>query len=403
MRRLNGGRADDASLRQESLDKPVTLICLSHLRWNFVWQRPQHLFSRAAADYDTFFIEEPMFEPGAKPEMRWRRESCGVNVGTPILPEGCTPSSATVLQRRLFDEFLRRRPRGRIALWYYTPMALPFSMHVRPDICIYDNMDELSAFRGASPRLIELERRLFQRADVVFTGGQSLFEAKRDRHRNIHAFPSSIDAVHFRAARLKRPDPDDQASIARPRLGFFGVIDERLDTDLLARAAEMKPEWQFVVIGPVVKIDPATLPHRPNIHWLGGKSYDQLPAYLAGWNLGIMPFALNESTRFISPTKTPEFLAAGLPVVSTAINDVVRPYGEMGLVEIASTPEDLVGKAETLLTRPGDAWLRSVDSHLAKTSWDLTWAAMKAEIERAMAPTASRVLSIEHARGEAHV
>jgi glycosyltransferase involved in cell wall biosynthesis len=153
----------------------------------------------------------------------------------------------------------------------------------------------------------------------------------------------------------------------------------------------------------VVKIDPATLPHRPNIHWLGGKSYDQLPAYLAGWNLGIMPFALNESTRFISPTKTPEFLAAGLPVISTAIADVVRPYGDMGLVEIASTPEDLVGKAETLLTRPREAWLRSVDSYLAKTSWDLTWAAMKAEIEHAMAPTAARVLSIEHARGEAHV
>jgi len=394
---------DDASLRQESLDKPVTLVCLSHLRWNFVWQRPQHLLSRAAADYDIFFIEEPMFESGAKPEMRWRRETSGVNVGTPVLPEGCTPSSTKVLQRRLFDEFLRRRPRGKIALWYYTPMALPFSMHVRPDICIYDNMDELSAFRGASPRLIELERRLFQRADVVFTGGQSLFEAKRDRHRNIHAFPSSIDTTHFRAARLKRPDPDDQSSIARPRVGFFGVIDERLDTGLLARAAEIKPEWQFIVIGPVVKIDPATLPHRPNIHWLGGKSYDQLPAYLAGWNLGIMPFALNESTRFISPTKTPEFLAAGLPVVSTAITDVVRPYGEMGLVEIASTPEDLVGKAETLLIRPREAWLRSVDTHLAKTSWDLTWSAMKAEIERALAPAASRVLSIEHARGEAHV
>jgi glycosyltransferase involved in cell wall biosynthesis len=238
---------------------------------------------------------------------------------------------------------------------------------------------------------------------VVFTGGQSLFEAKRDRHRNIHSFPSSIDAVHFRAARLKRADPADQELIARPRLGFFGVIDERLDVDLLARAAGMKPEWQFIMIGPVVKIDPATLPRRSNIHWLGGKSYDRLPAYLAGWNVGIMPFALNESTRFISPTKTPEFLAAGLPVVSTAITDVVRPYGEMGLVEIASTPDDLIGKAETLLTRPRDAWLRSVDSHLAKTSWDLTWAAMKAEIERAMAPVASRVLLIEHAREEAHV
>jgi glycosyltransferase involved in cell wall biosynthesis len=392
-----------ASFPQESVDRLQSLICLSHLRWKFVWQRPQHLLSRAAADYNTFFIEEPLFEPGAKPVIQWQRESCGVNVGVPILPEGCSPSAATVLQRGLFDEFLSGLPRGKIALWYYTPMALPFSMHVHPDICIYDNMDELSAFRGASPRLIELERRLFQRADVVFTGGQSLFEAKRDRHRNIHAFPSSIDAVHFRSARLKRADPADQAPISRPRIGFFGVIDERLDVDLLARVAEMKPEWQFIIIGPVVKIDPATLPRRHNIYWLGGKSYDELPGYLAGWDVGIMPFALNESTRFISPTKTPEFLAAGLPVVSTAIADVVRPYGEMGLVEIASTPNDLVDKAETLLTRPRDAWLYRVDSHLAKTSWDLTWSAMKIEIERLMAPATSRVLLIEHAREEAHV
>jgi glycosyltransferase involved in cell wall biosynthesis len=398
MHGLNGG-----GLPQEQASKPLTLICLSHLRWNFVWQRPQQLLSRAAADFDTFFIEEPVFEPNTRPAMEWRREPCGVQVGVPILPEGCTPSAATVLQRRLLDEFLRVQPKGKIALWYYTPMALPFSMHVRPDICIYDNMDELSAFRGASPRLVELERRLFQRADVVFTGGQSLYEAKRDRHRNIHAFPSSIDAVHFRAARLKRPDPADQAHIGKPRLGFFGVIDERLDTELLAATADLRPQWQFIMIGPVVKIDPASLPQRANIHWLGGKAYDQLPSYLSGWSLGFMPFALNESTRFISPTKTPEFLAAGLPVIATPITDVVRPYGEAGLVEIAHAPDDLVAKAEMLLARPREAWLRSVDAHLAKTSWDLTWAAMKAEIEQAIAPAPSRVLLIEHGRGEAHV
>jgi hypothetical protein len=203
------------------------------LRWNFVWQRPQHLLSRAAARYDVLFIEEPIFERDAEPRIEWRMESCGVQVGVPVLPEDSAPSSITLLQRRLLDDVLTKRPKSKLVLWYYTPMALPFTLHLRPDICIYDNMDELSAFHGASPRMISLERRLFHRADVVFTGGQSLYEAKRSKHRNIHAFPSSIDASHFRAARLKRRDPPDQAAIGRPRFGFFGVIDERFDIELL--------------------------------------------------------------------------------------------------------------------------------------------------------------------------
>jgi glycosyltransferase involved in cell wall biosynthesis len=398
MRRLNG-----VELAADSIGGPATLICLSHLRWNFVWQRPQHLLLRASAVYETFFIEEPVFERGAKPRIDWRLETCGVRIGMPTLPEGSTASAVTLFQRRLLDEILPRRPKSKFILWYYTPMALPFTLHLRPDVCVYDNMDELSAFRGASPRLIALERRLFERADVVFTGGQSLYEAKRSRHGNIHAFPSSIDASHFRAARLRHSDPADQALIGRPRLGFFGVIDERFDAGLLGRAADLSPDWNFVMIGPVVKIDPATLPQRPNIHWLGSKPYVELPSYLAGWDIGLMPFALNESTRFISPTKTPEFLAAGLPVVSTPITDVVRPYGEAGLVEIAESAEKLVACAGELLLRPREAWLRRVDSHLATMSWDRTWAAMKNEIERVMARTSTRTLSAGQTREEARV
>jgi glycosyltransferase involved in cell wall biosynthesis len=396
-------RLDRAELPAVSLQVPVTFLCLSHLRWNFVWQRPQHLLSRAAAHYDVLFIEEPIFERDAQPRIEWRMESCGVQVGVPVLPEATTPSTATLLQRRLLDGLLTKRSKGKLVLWYYTPMALPFTLHLRPDICIYDNMDELSAFHGASPRMISLERRLFHRADVVFTGGQSLYEAKRSKHRNIHAFPSSIDAPHFRAARLKRHDPPDQAAIGRPRFGFFGVIDERFDIELLERMADLKPNWNFVMIGPVVKIDPAILPKRPNIHWLGGKSYDELPSYLAGWQVGIMPFAINEATRFISPTKTPEFLAAGLPVVSTPIRDVVRPYGEVGLVEIAGEAESFVSRAENLLCRPRDAWLRQVDDHLSTKSWDRTWAAMQKEIERVMAKAPRQARPMAHAEEEARV
>ena len=149
-----------------------------------------------------------------------------------------------------------------------------------------------------------------------------------------------------------------------------------MDIDLLAQVADLRPDWQFVMIGPVVKIDPSTLPQRPNIHWLGGPSVPQLPKYLSGWDVGFMNFALNEATKFISPTKTPEFLAAGVPVVSTPITDVVRPYGEKGLVEIAKDAKEVVAKTEAILARPKEAWLAKVDRHLAAGSWDKTWASM---------------------------
>jgi UDP-galactopyranose mutase len=163
--------------------------------------------------------------------------------------------------------------------------------------------------------MTDAERRLFEKADVVFTGGMSLYQAKRGKHRNIHAFPSSVDVAHFGSARQEQPEPPDQALLSHPRLGFFGVIDERLDLELLDRVSEARPDWQMVIVGPVVKIDPATLPRRANVHYLGGKSYTELPAYLSGWDVALLLFARNESTRFISPTKTPEYLAACRPVV----------------------------------------------------------------------------------------
>src|SRR5215204_3870526 len=259
-------------------------------------------------------------------------------ITVPVLPEGLTAAEGLLALRGLVDRLLAREDESPRILWYYTPMALAFTSHLECDLCVYDNMDELSAFRGASQEMIDNEAELFRRADVVFTGGMSLYEAKRNRHANVHGLPSSIDFDHFsKARRMRDAEPADQAAIPHPRLGFFGVIDERMDIDLVAAVADLRPDWHLVMIGPVVKIDPATLPQRANIHWLGGKSYSDLPRYLSGWDVGFMPFALNESTRFISPTKTPEFLAAGVPVVSTPITDVVRPYGEKGLVEIAKT------------------------------------------------------------------
>ncbi len=302
----------------------------------------------------------------------------GVTVAVPVLPDGMVGRRAVLAQRDLLDGLLADANRPVSVLWYYTPMALAFSDHVEADLVIYDNMDELSAFRGASPALLANEDGLFGRADLVFTGGMSLYEAKRGRHPAVFAFPSSIDVAHFAAARAGRAsEPADQAGIPGPRLGFFGVIDERMDLGLVAAVADLRPDWHLVMVGPVVKIDPEALPRRANIHWLGQKPYADLPAYMAGWDLGFMPFALNESTRFISPTKTPEFLAAGLPVVSTRIADVVRPYGVAGLVEIAESAADVVRLATGLLERPPGPWLAAVDRHLAAGSWDATWEGMR--------------------------
>ncbi len=390
----------DAAIRVPGPSIPVPstlLVCFSHLRWGFVYQRPQHLLTRAARHFRVLFFEEPVYEDSA-PRLDLSEAKGGVTVAVPVLPHGMGEDEAEAAQRELLDDLLARQPAERTIFWYYTPMALGFSGHLEPDLCVYDCMDELSAFRFAPPRLTERERGLFSRADLVFTGGRSLYEAKRDRHPSVHAFPSSIDRAHFAAAR--RPggaEPADQAGLPRPRLGYFGVIDERLDLELVAEVAARRPDWQLVMIGPVVKIDEASLPRRENIHWLGGKSYDELPSYLAGWDVGLMPFAMNELTRFISPTKTPEFLAAGVPVVSTPVVDVVRSYGEAGLVEIAADAAETVAKAEALLARPRAPWLARVDRHLADLSWDKTFDDMHALMRRRLDDVAPR-LDISAAR-----
>jgi UDP-galactopyranose mutase len=354
------------------------LVCFSHLRWDFVYQRPQHLLTRCAADRRVFFVEEPIFGNGSM-RLDVQERDGGVRVVVPHLPEGLRSEVATTavlkeMIRRLFSEQDIRE----YVFWYYTPMALNFTRHFSPLASIYDCMDELSAFKGAHSRLADFERELFNRVDIVFTGGQSLYEAKRNAHSAVHAFPSSIDVSHFGKARTITDEPDDQAGIPRPRLGFFGVIDERFDIELLDAAARKRPDWHFVMIGPVVKIHWDTLPKHPNIHYLGPKKYEELPDYLAGWNVALLLFARNESTRFISPTKTPEYLAAGKPVISTSIRDVIRPYGELGLVRIADSPTEFIRAAEDFMTEgeKNSEWLKRVDDFLADISWDKTWAQM---------------------------
>ncbi len=352
------------------------LICFSHLRWHFVFQRPQHLMTRCARECRVFFFEEPIGEPGIEPRLDVT-ESGRVRVVVPYLPSEATDRERRDLLRRLLDELIAKEGVTEYVLWYYTPMALEFSDHLAPAAVVYDCMDELSAFAHAPAALKERELELMRVASIVLTGGQSLYEAKRHHHPSVHPFPSSVDVDHFARARSVTADPPDQARIPRPRLGFFGVIDERMDGELLDAIAAARPDWQLVMIGPIVKIDPAMLPARDNIHYLGPKSYDDLPKYLAGWDVALLPFACNEATRFISPTKTPEYLAAGAPVVSTPIRDVIRPYGQEGLVHIADTPDAFVQACEAAMAEDATLRTRLADAYLRQTSWDGTWTRMR--------------------------
>ena len=401
-------RVDVGAFHGSSQSTP-DLICLSHLRWDFVYQRPQHLLSRCADERRVFFVEEPIFGDGPMRLDVSQREG-GVWVVVPHLPNELLSSVAIeAVQQGMIDRLFTEHHIDEHILWYYTPMAVAWTRHLQPLAVIYDCMDELSAFKGAPPALRNRETELFARADLVFTGGQSLYEAKRDRHKSVHAFPSSIDAAHFARARNEMEDPPDQADIPHPRLGFFGVIDERLDIELLAGVAAARPLWQLVMIGPVVKIDPATLPRHSNIHYLGGKNYKELPQYLAGWDVALLPFARNESTRFISPTKTPEYLAAGKRVVSTSIRDVVRPYGQQGLVRIADTVTDFVAAVEAAMNDDIAAHQREVDAFLAEDSWDRTWAEMArliaqaVEARRASSARANQSTVVNHLKRAAHM
>lgn len=341
--------------------------------------------SRFARDHRVFYFEEPVFED-AGPLLRVNVcPTTHIHVCTPVLPQGLSAAAAALKQRELLDAFLIEKAIRQYVAWYYTPMARDFSRHLEPLLTVYDCMDELSAFAGAPPSLSLNEKELFEAADLVFTGGASLFESKRKHHTAVHLYPSSVDLEHFASARELHQEPQDQRSIPYPRLGYAGVIDERMDIDLLDGIARLRPDWQFVMLGPVVKIDPAILPANRNIHYLGMKPYADLPAYFSGWRIGMLPFALNESTRYISPTKTPEYLAAGLSVISTPIADVVKPYGELGLASIVRNAEEFIGAAERIFGSAATERANpKADAFLARNSWDKTWRCMDEDISAAI-------------------
>lgn len=359
------------------------LIVFSHLRWDFVYQRPQQLLSRLAKDRQVVFVEEPM--PGAARPLLERLQPCkGVEVLRCHVmgnSHGFTDENLPAM-KLLLSQYMAHQELKDYWLWFYTPMAVPLASIMQPAGIVYDCMDELSAFKNAPAELMLREDQLFSMADLVFTGGHSLYKAKSQRHSHVSCFPSSVDAAHY--ARPRQNIALVQSVVAStgktycpPRLGYCGVIDERIDIGLIVALADARPDWQIVMAGPVVKIDLAGLPHRENIQWLGQQDYADLPVLIHSWDVCLMPFALNDATRFISPTKTLEYLAAGCPVVSTPIHDVVTGYPD--IVAIANSPQTFISACESALNRSSEeiaAQVESVKTLLDNTSWDRTAHAM---------------------------
>ncbi len=391
-----------------------TLVVFSHLRWDFVYQRPQHLLSRLATHYRVLFFEEPV--RGKQTPFLQRFAPCpNVEVLRPHTTVDAAGFHDDQLQelKPLLAEYLRDFSIDDYLVWFYTPMALPLLAELQPRAVIYDCMDELSAFKGAPRQMMQRESALLKRAHLVLTGGPSLYAAKRELHNNVHCFPSAVDADHFSPHQecngmrggVSSPHVTMSAvcasqavshphggfaqdagrlhdKIARPRLGFFGVIDERFDAELVAAVADAAPGWQLVMVGPVVKIDPASLPKHSNIHWLGQQPYEVLPHLVAQWDVCLLPFARNESTRFISPTKTLEYMAAEKPIVSTPIRDVVDLYGDC--VAVASGRGDFVSAcAAALSENDRDRRLRidRMRKNVSQCTWDSTARGIRAQIE----------------------
>lgn len=363
------------------------LVCFSHLRWNLVFQRPQHILTRLLGSFDVTYWEEPRTERGCTlPRLERSDLADGLVRLEPVLPEGMDEGATDAALAALLHAELAPHA-GPLVFWYYTPMMLGFTAGERPDLVVYDCMDELANFAFAPADLAAREAALLAKADIVLCGGRSLYEARRSKHHNIHCVPSGVDIAHFARGADGCAAPADQAALPRPRLGYYGVIDERMDLALLAEAAAARPDWAFVMVGPVVKISETDLPRARNIHWLGGKDYADLPAYAAGWDVALMPFAINASTQFISPTKTPEYMASGLPVISTPVRDVVSGYAGLDSIRIAADAAGFIAAAEELLAAAEDTrarWSAEARDCLADKSWDGIAARIESKLQNGL-------------------
>lgn len=380
----------DAAVAAPGLDFPIIVHC--HLRWDFVWQRPQQLFSRLVADHPVLFIEDPLPTEGdawlelSEPYPNLVRMVPRLPPQAPSEVDAQWRLLLPLMEQALAQHELLAARFVQPVQWFYSPMSAPVLLgRFGARGTVYDCMDELANFRFAPPDIVERERFLLARADVVFTGGYRLYQEKSRHHSTVHFHGCGVDAGHFGRARVASTTvPEAIAHLPGRVLGYVGVIDERLDYGLIEALARRFPDASIAMAGPVVKVDPAELPRLPNIHWLGQQPYDLLPALVKGFDVCLMPFALNDATRYINPTKTLEYMATGKPIVSTAVADVVRNFTPV--VDVAHSVEAFLDAVERAAVAPDPALLREGIARAMAASWDSTVSTMRQELLDAVLP-----------------
>ena len=373
-------------------DYPI--IVHSHLRWDWVWQRPQQFVSRLSQRHRVLFVETLAPDPQlAAPLARFRSVEAFPNITVLSLqfPDWRWGDGLYIdaERLRLVKEFVQGPAAGQFensVQWFYDPMAAPIFLHRMGErLNVYDCMDELSKFNGAPPEIVQREQQLLAGAAVVFTGGRKLFEAKNRLHGNCHFYGCGVDTEHFgRALDPALETAPEIAALPKPVFGYFGVVDERLDYELLLALAEANPQGSVVMVGPVSKVDERTLPRRVNLHWLGQRAYADLPALCKGFDVCLMPFALNEATRYINPTKALEYMASGRPVVGTAVPDVVGNFGSV--VQIADTQKEFVSFCQRAATHPDREAIERGLSLARENSWDSIVAQLEQHVMEALHP-----------------
>jgi glycosyltransferase involved in cell wall biosynthesis len=384
-------RSNSAAARHpltDATDDTIPIIAFCHLGWDWVWQRPQQFLSRLAQRHRVLFVETYCSDvDAARVDLRTPDGYPSLTVCQTHLPRSRWHDGKFIDQerRRILKETLNRELRGqfeRPLLWFYDPMAVvAFARQLGEQAIVYDCMDELSQFKGAPPALIERERELLAVADVVFCGGQKMRKKRLPLNSNTHFFGTGVDVKHFGKAltREQKIAPEIAAFGNAPVLGYFGVVDERIDYELLAKLADARPDWQVVMVGPVCKVDPADFPKRPNLHFIGGRPYAELPALTKGFSVAMMPFALNAATEYINPTKALEYMAAGRPVVSTALDEVRMNFGS--IARIAESHAEFIAFCAKEAEKPSRA--RIVRG--MKLAADNTWEAIIAKMEKHLA------------------
>jgi glycosyltransferase involved in cell wall biosynthesis len=364
--------------RTAELEYPIIVHC--HLRWEGVWQRPQQFLSRLSKRHRVLFVESPILKESSE-EPTWELlavpEYPNVTVMRTYFPASRFQEGAWVDAKRA--EFLKEALNGplegeftRPVQWFYDPMAAPAHMNQFNECAIvYDCMDELSQFRFAPPEIISRERQLLAHADVVFAGGRKMRDSKARFNPNAHFYGCGVDVKHFSRARMPQTEVPSEIRLGEGQLvlGYFGVVDERLDYELIAKLAEANPTWHIVMIGPTCKVDPNTLPQAPNIHWLGRREYSQLPEYTKGFDVCLMPFALNEATEYINPTKALEYMATGRPIVSSAVPDVVSNFSSV--VKVAQSHDEFVEYCRQESLEPDEAAVQRGIRMAEENQWEI--------------------------------